>query len=347
MPDTPGDFDYEAALAACAAGDRQAMHRLYEQEGARLLGVALRIVRQRALAEDIVHDACVNIWTRAASYDPRRGSARGWIYSVVRNLALNAVRDAGRHVDVDDTTTQALEADMSVQAHHEVEEAFALSASLGRIHYFDPPRVTVPGAPPLSDDGSAWVAEASLALGQRWSLGLAQQWDPDRERTNLSAVRSQWRFGNGGLAGIAPQRDGQPRLTCRQPIPDLRLIHRHQQPCWTHRLGQLHDRDIQRHLKRLPHPNRTAILPVKVLRRISAEPCRAVLHHGFRRILFLNGHGGNVATIQAAFAETYAPYSLRGEAAPLRAQALRPTAHAPSPRAARAHRCARPTPVRP
>lgn len=122
MPDTPGDFDYEAALAACAAGDRQAMHRLYQQEGARLLGVALRIVRQRALAEDIVHDACVNIWTRAASYDTSRGSARGWIYSVVRNLALNAVRDASRHVDVDDTTTQALEADMSVQAHHEVEE---------------------------------------------------------------------------------------------------------------------------------------------------------------------------------------------------------------------------------
>jgi len=135
VPDTPGDFDYEAALAACAAGDRQAMHRLYQQEGARLLGVALRIVRQRALAEDIVHDACVNIWTRAASYDPRRGSARGWIYSVVRNLALNAVRDAGRHVDVDDTTTQALEADMSVQAHHEVEETFALNASLGRLQH--------------------------------------------------------------------------------------------------------------------------------------------------------------------------------------------------------------------
>jgi creatinine amidohydrolase/Fe(II)-dependent formamide hydrolase-like protein len=37
---------------------------------------------------------------------------------------------------------------------------------------------------------------------------------------------------------------------------------------------------------------------------------------GFDRIYWINGHGGNVATIQAAFAETYAPYSLRGEAAP-------------------------------
>ena len=55
MPDTPGDFDYEAALAACAAGDRQAMQRLYEQEGARLLGVALRIVGACASTATALH----------------------------------------------------------------------------------------------------------------------------------------------------------------------------------------------------------------------------------------------------------------------------------------------------
>lgn len=138
LPSTPAaddDFDYEATLARCAAGDRQAMRRLYEHEGPRLLGVAWRIVRQRALAEDIVHDACVNIWTRAGSFDASRGSARGWIYSVVRNLALNAVRDAGRHLDVDDDTVQALEAEQSVQAHREIAEAFELNASLGRLQH--------------------------------------------------------------------------------------------------------------------------------------------------------------------------------------------------------------------
>jgi len=78
-----------------------------------------------------------------------------------------------------------------------------VSGSIGRIHYFDPPRVTVPGAPLLSDEGSAWVAEASIALGRRWSLGLAQQWEPDTDRTTLSAVRSQWRFGDGGLVNAS------------------------------------------------------------------------------------------------------------------------------------------------
>ncbi len=133
MPDTPGDFDYEAALAACAAGDRQAMRRLYEHEGPRMLGVALRIVRQRALAEDIVHDACVNIWSRATGFDAARGSARGWIYSVVRHLALNAVRNARRHVDIDEETTHTLEADMSVQAFHDAASSFELNTRLGRL----------------------------------------------------------------------------------------------------------------------------------------------------------------------------------------------------------------------
>lgn len=79
-----------------------------------------------------------------------------------------------------------------------------LSAGIGRIHYFDAPRVTLPSAPALSDEGSAWVAEARLALTDDWNVGVAQQWDPDGERTSLSAVRSQWRFGEyGGVVNAA------------------------------------------------------------------------------------------------------------------------------------------------
>lgn len=127
------EFDYEATLAACAAGDRSAMQRLYAQEGARLLGVVERIVRDRALAEDIVHDACVNIWTRAASFERTLGSARGWIYSVARNLALNAVRDGRREVAVDDETAAALDARASLEAWHDMADAFAWQDSAGRI----------------------------------------------------------------------------------------------------------------------------------------------------------------------------------------------------------------------
>lgn len=102
----PG-FNYEACLAACARRERQALRELYQQESARLLGVALRIARDRGLAEDIVHDTFIRVWTRAASFDPARGSARGWVYSITRHLALNHVRDTARDVAVDDVQEPA------------------------------------------------------------------------------------------------------------------------------------------------------------------------------------------------------------------------------------------------
>jgi RNA polymerase sigma-70 factor (ECF subfamily) len=45
-----------------------------------------------------VHDAFLQIWQKAATFDPARGSARGWIYTVVRHRALNMLRDASREL---------------------------------------------------------------------------------------------------------------------------------------------------------------------------------------------------------------------------------------------------------
>ncbi|WP_200843578.1 sigma-70 family RNA polymerase sigma factor [Pantoea sp. 18069] len=126
------DFDYETTLLACAAGERGAMQRLYEQEAGRLLGVVRRIVRDGALAEDVLHDACVNIWTRAASFDPARGSARGWIYSVARNLALNARRD-DRDADVPHDTLQAIDDQASLAAWEAVSRSAQWADSAGRV----------------------------------------------------------------------------------------------------------------------------------------------------------------------------------------------------------------------
>ncbi|WP_300632944.1 sigma-70 family RNA polymerase sigma factor [Pseudomonas sp.] len=95
-------FDYEVCLLACARGDQRALQQLYEHDSSRLLGVALRITRNKALAEDIVHDAFIKIWRGASSFDPVRGSARGWVFSVTRHLALDGVRNAGRVVPLDD-----------------------------------------------------------------------------------------------------------------------------------------------------------------------------------------------------------------------------------------------------
>lgn len=134
LPDATLSFDYEQALADCARGDRQALQRLYQQESRHLLGVAKRIVRQAQEAEDVVHDAFMNIWTRAASFDARLGSGRGWIYSVTRNLALNTVRNRAREVSVDEETAEALDAHHTLAAYAQMAEAFELNASLGKLN---------------------------------------------------------------------------------------------------------------------------------------------------------------------------------------------------------------------
>lgn len=103
------DFDYEAALEACARGERYALRALYEIESRWLLGVSLRIVRNREIAQEVLQEAFLLIWQRASSYQRSLGSARGWIYTVVRHKALDEARRTQREINVGDDELGLLE----------------------------------------------------------------------------------------------------------------------------------------------------------------------------------------------------------------------------------------------
>ena len=94
------EFDWAEALRLCAQGDQRALRRIYDREAGVMLGVALRILRRRELAEEAVHDAFVQIWLKASSFsatrDAGRGSGRAWIFAILRNRALNILRDGSR-----------------------------------------------------------------------------------------------------------------------------------------------------------------------------------------------------------------------------------------------------------
>jgi RNA polymerase sigma factor (sigma-70 family) len=100
--DTTGALDLEDALRRCAGGDRKALRLIYDAEAARMLGVAVRILRRPSLAEEAVHDAFVLVWQQASSFDPARGRARPWLYAVLRHRALNILRGEVRTELVDD-----------------------------------------------------------------------------------------------------------------------------------------------------------------------------------------------------------------------------------------------------
>ncbi len=83
-------------LREIAQGKVEAFRRLYDIEASRMLGISIRILKRRALAEEAVHDAFLSIWNHAARYEPRLGSPRAWIHTIVRNRALNILRGEAR-----------------------------------------------------------------------------------------------------------------------------------------------------------------------------------------------------------------------------------------------------------
>lgn len=75
-----------------AAGDRAAAAGFVRRHAAAVTGVAFYVVRDRALAEDVAQETFLRAWRAAATYDPRRGSARAWLLSISRNAAIDLVR---------------------------------------------------------------------------------------------------------------------------------------------------------------------------------------------------------------------------------------------------------------
>lgn len=83
-------------LAASRQADRNAFAELYSLTASRLFPVALRLMRQRDGAEDVLQDAFVLIWRKADSYRPDRGKPLQWMATIVRNCAIDRLRSQTR-----------------------------------------------------------------------------------------------------------------------------------------------------------------------------------------------------------------------------------------------------------
>jgi RNA polymerase sigma-70 factor, ECF subfamily len=97
-------------LRACSLGNETAFAKLYDATAARLFGLVLRTVRDRAQAEEVTQDAYLDIWRNSSRFDPDRGSALSWLMTIGHRKAVDRVRsaDAARRRD---TAYEALEQD--------------------------------------------------------------------------------------------------------------------------------------------------------------------------------------------------------------------------------------------
>ena len=79
-------------LALVAVRDRSAFRLLYQETSRKILGVLVRIVRDRSDADDVLQDVYVRIWLRAGRFDATKGTGMSWLVAVSRNLALDRLR---------------------------------------------------------------------------------------------------------------------------------------------------------------------------------------------------------------------------------------------------------------
>jgi RNA polymerase sigma-70 factor (ECF subfamily) len=86
----------DGLLVATAGGDRRAFQALYQQTSPRLYAVALRLLRRRDWAEDVLQETYIRIWSKAKLYDSSLGNPSGWLLTILRRCAFDRLREMQR-----------------------------------------------------------------------------------------------------------------------------------------------------------------------------------------------------------------------------------------------------------
>src|SRR5277367_2481683 len=190
-------------MTRVASGDREAIADLYDRYASVLLPVALRIVGNRADAEDVVHDAFVTLPGRARHYAAERGSVAAWLIILVRNLSLDRTRRrAVRQAFVLETGP----VDAPTAASNDPEATVHLSAQGDRLRSAMA-RLPIAQQETLKTAFFEGFSYPEIAARDGVSLGTVKS----RAARALAALREA--LGGESLGGLdlAPPTDGNPR----------------------------------------------------------------------------------------------------------------------------------------
>lgn len=91
-PALPSEAD--GLLSATAGGDCGAFARFYDLFAARVQGLVVRVLRDAGQAEEVTQEIFLEVWVQAARFDPLRGSAQAWLFTMAHRRAVDRVRSA-------------------------------------------------------------------------------------------------------------------------------------------------------------------------------------------------------------------------------------------------------------
>ena len=86
------DSPAHGLLQRLARGDRAALGELYDLYAGKVLGLAIRVLKDRSEAEDVVQEVFLQVWRQADRYDPVRGRPEAWVCTMARTRALDRLR---------------------------------------------------------------------------------------------------------------------------------------------------------------------------------------------------------------------------------------------------------------
>jgi RNA polymerase sigma-70 factor, ECF subfamily len=87
-----GPSDVDLLLGRIARGDAQAFEALYDELSSVVFGLARRVVRDPARAEDVTQEVFLEVWRKAARFDRSLGKAKTWVLTIAHRRAVDAVR---------------------------------------------------------------------------------------------------------------------------------------------------------------------------------------------------------------------------------------------------------------
>lgn len=173
-----------ALLERIARGDQAALKSLYERCSGRAYAIALRILRWKAEAEEVLQETFLHVWNRAREYDGTRGGPEAWIVTIARSRAIDRLRSSG-------VAARAVESQRSELAGPPVSGPLPLEAAEARQN-----REHVEGA--LKELPPEQRAVVELAYFE----GLTQREIAERTGDPLGTVKTRVRLALTKLASL-------------------------------------------------------------------------------------------------------------------------------------------------